>query len=182
MYHIQCIYASGSLDMHEWRCIPMQLCVCSNISGQNLPVPEQVYAFQLAVGWGTAGGGGRCGTFCISSDRKHGCISHARSVGHRQVTTGIEYQVWACCRLMVALVKRDKGLLVAPPLPPLFLLMHALNQARETHLHCSYFITSGSPPLSFNFFSSATEVIKNFSLSTQFLPFPSHCSMRGALF
>lgn len=43
----------------------MQLCASSNISGQNLPVSEQVYAFQLAVGWGTAGGGGDVGHFAF---------------------------------------------------------------------------------------------------------------------
>lgn len=101
--------------MHEWTCMLMQLCAYPSVSGHDLPVHGQMCAFQLAEGLGRAGGGGR---FCISGDKKCGCISHTRSVGHSWVTARTGCQVWACRRLMVAPLKRDIILLAAASSSP----------------------------------------------------------------
>lgn len=168
--------------MNEWRCVPVQLCAYPSISGQGLPVPGQMCVFQLAEGQGRAGGGGR---FCISGDKECGCISHTRSVGHRQVTARTGCQVWACRRFMVAPLRRDRGLLAAASSAPSSPCVDACSQSSKGNpatLFIFYNCCFCSPPSPFHFFSFPTEVLKNVSLSAQCLPFPSHCSLRGGPF
>lgn len=92
------------------------MCAYPSISRQDLPVHGQMCVFQLAEGQRVEQEAE--GKVCICRDKERGCISDTRSVGHSRLTARTGCQVRACCRLMVATLKRARGLLAAASSAP----------------------------------------------------------------
>lgn len=116
-----CIHASDSPDIHECvliqasldkTCLCTDRCVCFSLLRDRVEQEAE-------------------GKVCISRDKERGCISDSRSVGHSRLTARTGCQVWARCRLMVATLKRGRGLLAAASSAPSSPCVDARSQSSK---------------------------------------------------
>jgi len=94
-----------SLGMREWRRVLVQLRAYPSISAQGFLCMDRYVNFSLLWDRVEQDMGGDVAFF---GDKRVWL-----SVGHSWVTASTGCQVWACCRLMIAPLKRDRSLLAA---------------------------------------------------------------------